>query len=261
MLPPAHGFPEAPVTRSGRGNVRGVTDAPRHRISWPRRPSPRWLAALLGIWIVVAGGAILLARALDSPVGAGARDEAQPLVEGPVAPLDSNPSETEPRSPDRALLALFPPDALPAEVAALPPGQQVARLRALVAAGAEAPVRVALGAVLQRQGDAAGAARAYQGALRVAPGDLSAQVGLAMVAGAEDPPGPARGAAQLAALAAAHPESQVVLFNQGLLALSRGRGVEAQEAWTRAVAAGPTSRLGVLAARALRALQNVPASP
>jgi hypothetical protein len=216
---------------------------------------------VLGVWIVVGGGAILLARALDSPVGAGERDEAQPLVEGRVAPLDTNPSTTTPDEGERTFLALFPPDALPAEVADLPPAQQVARLRALVAAGAGASVRVALGAVLQAQGDGAAAARAYRGALRVAPGDLSAQVGLAMVVGAEKPPGPARAAARLAALAAAHPQSQVVLFNQGILAVSRGRAVEAQEAWTRTVAAGPTTRLGILATGGLRALQNVPTTP
>ncbi len=238
------------MTRSGRGNVSGVPDAPRPRISWPRRPPTRWLVAVLGIWIVVAGGAILLARALDSPVGAGARDEAQPAVPGPVAALDADSGAQGAGT----FLALFPPDALPA-------AQQVPRLRALVAAGAGAPVRVALGAALQRQGDGAGAARAYRGALEVAPGDLSAQVGLAMVAGAEEPPGPARAAARLAALASAHPGSQVVLFNKGLLAVYRGRAGEARGTWTRTVAAGPTTRLGILAARALQALENVPTTP
>jgi hypothetical protein len=213
--------------------------------------------AVLGIWIVVAGGAILLAKALDSPVGAGARDEAQPAVPGPVAALDTDPGVS-----GDTFLALFPADALPADIAALPKDQRAARLRALVAAGAGgASVRVALGAALQAQGDGAGAERAYRDALRVAPGDLSARVGLAMVLGAQAPPGPARAAARLAALASANPGSQVVLFNQGLLAVSRGRAGEARQDWNRTAAAGATTRLGILAARALDALAKVQTTP
>ena len=245
------------MTLPGRGNVPGVPVAPRPRSSWPRRPPPRWIAAVLGIWLLVAGGAILVARALDSPVGAGARDEAQPAVPGPVAALGSDPG-----APEETFLALFPPEALPDDVAALPADQRAARLRGLVAAGAKgASVRVALGAALQEQGDGAGAARAYREALRVAPGDLSARVGLAMVLGAQAPPGPARAAARLATLASANPGSQVVLFNQGLLAISRGRAAEARQAWDRTVGAGPTTRLGILATRALEALARVPSAP
>jgi hypothetical protein len=245
------------VTLSGRDNVPGVPDIPRPRSSWLRRPPRRWVAAVLGIWIVLAGGVILLARALDSPVGAGARDEAQPAVPGPVAALDTNPSAS-----GETFLALFPADALPADIAALPKAERAARLHALVGAGAGgASVRVALGSALQEQGDGAGAARAYRDALRVAPGDLSARVGLAMVLGAQAPPGPARAAARLATLASANPGSQVVLFNQGLLAISRGQAGEARQDWNRTVAAGATTRLGILAARALEALAKVQAAP
>jgi cytochrome c-type biogenesis protein CcmH/NrfG len=245
------------VTLPARGNVPDVTHASRPRTSWPRRPPPRWVAAILGIWIVVAGGAILVARALDSPVGAGARDEAQPAVPGPVAALDSDPGGEE-----GTFLALFPAEAPPADIAALPKAQRPARLRALIAGGAGgASVRVALGAALQEQGDGAGAQAAYREALRVAPGDLSARVGLALVLGAQAPPGPARGAARLETLASANPGSQVVLFNQGLLAVARGRAGEAREAWNRTVAAGPTTRLGILAMRALQALANVQPTP
>ena len=204
---------------------------------------------------MAAGGAILLARALDSPVGAGARDPAQPAVPGAVAELGTDPGAQE------ALLTLFPPEPLPAEVAALPPAEQVARLRAMVAAGAGAPVRVALGAVLQGRGDGAGAERAYRDALREAPGDLSARVGLAMVVGAGDPPGPGRAAARLADLASAHPRSQVVLFNQGLLAVYRERPGEARKTWTRTAAVGPTTRLGLLATAALQALERLEPAP
>lgn len=240
-----------------RGNVAGVPHASRPRISWSRRLPPRWVAAVLAAWILAAGGVILLARALDSPVGAGARDEAQPAVPGPVAALDSDPG-----SGQGTFLALFPADALPAEIAALPKDQRAARLRALIAGGAGgASVRVALGAALQEQGDGAGAQAAYREALRLAPGDLSAQVGLALVLGNQAPPGPARAAARLAGLASANPGSQVVLFNQGLLAVSRGRAGEAREAWSRTVAAGRTTRLGLLAARALTALASIQPTP
>ena len=91
------------MTLSGRDNVAGVPDTLRPPSSWLRRPPRRWVAAVLGIWIVLAGGVILLAKALDSPVGAGARDEAQPAVPGPVAALDTNPGAS-----GRTFLALFP---------------------------------------------------------------------------------------------------------------------------------------------------------
>ena len=100
------------MTLSGRDNVPGVPDTPRPRSSWLRRPPRRWVAGVLGIWIVLAGGVIVLAKALDSPVGAGARDQAQPAVPGPVAALDTNPGAS-----GRTFLALFPADALPADVA------------------------------------------------------------------------------------------------------------------------------------------------
>ena len=223
------------MTLSGRDNVPVVPDTPRPRRPWLRRPPPRWVAAVLGIWIVVAGGAILLAKALDSPVGAGPRDEAQPAVPGSGGVARHQPERIGARRSWR----LFPADALPADIAGLPKAERAARLRALVAAGAGgASARVALGSVLQEQGDGAGAERAYRDALRVAPGDLSARVGLAMVLGAQAPPGPARAAARLASLASANPGSQVVLFNQGLLAVSRGRAGEARREWNATVGGG-----------------------
>ena len=50
-----------------------------------RRVSPRRLTVVAGIWAVLTLAAILIALALDSPVGAGERDEAQPVAQGPVA--------------------------------------------------------------------------------------------------------------------------------------------------------------------------------
>ena len=52
-----------------------------------------------------------------------------------------------------------------------------------------------------------------------------------------------------------------MLFNQGLLAVSRGRAAEARREWNATVAAGPATRLGILAARALQALDKVQSTP
>lgn len=225
-----------------------MTDAPPSGPTAPRRIPWTRLAALVGVWIVLAGGAILVARALDDPVGAGDRDVAQPAVPGQVAGLDGSGDAPAPKP------VLFLEEPLPVALVNLPPARQAARLRARVAAGGGALARVQLGVALQELGDRPGARGAFRAAARLAPGDLRPQVGLAMVEGAGPEPAASRGAAALARLAAANPGSQLVSFNQGVLAASRGRASEARDAWARTASLDARTRLGALATVLLRAL-------
>jgi cytochrome c-type biogenesis protein CcmH/NrfG len=97
---------------------------------------------------------------------------------------------------------------------------------------------------------------AYRNALTLEPGNLDAQVGLALVEGATGPEGAARAAATLSDLATRNPDSQVVAFNQGWLAVYRRRAAPARAAWERTIALGPQTRLGLNAAALLDALEN-----
>ena len=92
MLPPSDEIPERAVTMAGGPWARPpltsgavVPEAPTPPA--PRRGwmTPRRLAVVLGVWAVAVGGALLLANALDSPVGEGARDEAQAVAPGAAA--------------------------------------------------------------------------------------------------------------------------------------------------------------------------------
>jgi len=215
----------------------------------------RRLAVVLGIWVVAAGGALLVANALDSPVGEGARDEAQPAAIGPVA-------TPEPGAPGAQASGELPPLALvldrpmPAGISALAPADQLERLRAR-AADDPAPRRlVELGAALQLAGDPDGARAAFEDALALSPGDVAARTGLAMASGAAGVDGLARTSAELARLAGAHPRSQLVAFNQGWVEIYRRRADAARAAWRRAVALGARTRLGATATALLEALET-----
>lgn len=203
----------------------------------------------LGVWIVVAGGALLVAHALDSPVGQGARDEAQPAVPGPVASPDGGLGSLPP-------LAMVLDHALPASIADLPPIQQAQLLRTRAAAAPGAGRSVELGSVLQLLGDAADAQAAYRAALASDPRSVGARVGLALVDGATGADGLALGAQRLGELARAHPRDQLVSFNRGWLEIYRRRAAPAERAWRRTIALGPRTRLGRTATALLGTLVN-----
>lgn len=215
-----------------------------------RRPPLRRLGVVLGVWAVAAGGALALAVALDSPVGAGARDAAQPQAPAVVADPSADPPEGLPP------LALVLDRSLPAGVAALPPIRQVERLRALAERSGDARRHVELGSVLQILGDRAGAGAAYRTALRLGGDDVAAETGLALLQGASGAEGQRRAARRLSALAAAHPDNQVVAFNQGWLEIYRRRAAPARAAWTRTVELDPGTRLGRTARALLGSIET-----
>lgn len=213
------------------------------------RPPWRRLALVLGVWIALAGGALLVANALDSPSGESARDEAQPAAPGPVATTNA--------AADLPPFAMVLDHRLPAAVAGLAPARQAERLRGL-AMSTRNPVRfVELGSVLQVLGDTASAEFSYRSALKFDPGNMAAQVGLAVINAGNGADGLTDAARRLGALAATHPRSQLVRFNQAWVAIYRGRADTAQAELRRTAALGPDTRLGRTATALLAALEKI----
>ncbi len=224
-----------------------MPDTPR--TSARRIPASR-LAIILGIWVLLAGGALLVANALDDPVGAGARDEAQPAVPG----VPADPTTAQTTLPPLALVLDRP---LPNVVADLKaPIRQAGVLQTLAKETAQPRRYVELGSVLQLLGDGTGARKAYETALLLDPANVAAKTGLALVEAARGGSAEAAGAARLRALAAENPRSQIVAFNEGWLAIYRREAAPARAAWTRAVALGEDTRLGRTAAALLASLEN-----
>lgn len=225
----------------------------------PAWPSRRHLAMIVGVWIVLAGGALLVANALDSPVGEGARDKAQPEAPGPVT-LGAA-AAAKPGVANLPPFAMVLDHRLPAGVAGLPPLQQAVKLRA-GAMSSRSPERlVELGSVLQLLGDIPSAEFSYRAALKFDPQSVAAQVGLAVVHGGTGADGLATGSERLRVLAAAHPRDQLVSFNQGWLEIYRGQADAARVALKRTVALDPNTRLGGTATALLAALEKISIGP
>ena len=228
------------------------------------RPPFRRLAIVVGIWVALTAGALLIANSLDSPVGEGARDKAQPSA--PAVPGAQAGTGAAALAPD-AGTANLPPFAmvldrnLPADIAGLEPSQQAEQLRIRAMATRDPDTFVELGSVLQRLGDRASAQFSYQSALRFDPENLGAKVGLAMVAGSSSGDGLVTVGTQLRQLATANPRSQLVSFNQAWLEIYRGRGQPARAALQRTVDLGAGTRVGRTAAALLDATARAQADP
>lgn len=219
----------------------------------PRIPRRR-LAAVAVAWLALVGSAVLIATALDSPVGAGSRDEAQPAPAAQVAAPDPGVGRLPP-------FAMVLDHALPAGVAGRRPARQAVELRVRAMRTRDPARFVELGSVLQLLGDTASARFSYESALRFAPGDVGAQVGLAVIDGGGGSQGLARSAARLAALAATHPRDQLISFNQAWIAVYQGDGAAARAALTRTTALAPGTRLGRTATGLLAALDQITVAP
>lgn len=216
---------------------------------WQRRPPARHLGVVLGVWVVVVAAAMALATQLDRPAGESTPDAAQPLA-GDVALTTETPERQEGQLPPLAVVLDL---ALPAEVTGLAPEEQLRRLRAEAGLTSDPRGLLLLGMVSQRYGAYPAAEAAFRDTLTVDPGNLAAQVGLAVNAGAAGEEELARAGEALGELADAHPQSQVVAVNRGWVAVYEGDPAVAEAAWGRAVALDGDSRLGALAASLRRA--------
>ena len=192
-------------------------------MSAARSPRFRRILVVLGVWVVVTGIAIAWAAALDDPVGAGSRDAAQPAAVGEVADPGATSGAGDVSAPEGLPpLALVIDTPLPADLAGLDAREAAVRLRDRVLTGGTAEEWVLLGSLLQQLDRGPMAAGAYRAALDLRPGDLGAQVGLALVDGATGgrrcASGPRR---SWRGSRREHPRSQLVAFNQGWLAAYR----------------------------------------
>lgn len=212
----------------------------------------------LGVGAVLAAAALGLASALDSPTGSAPADPSQPIVAGPVvAPGQQLTGGASSLPPLRLVLDRAPPG----NIGDLSAAKQIPRLRALVREGAAPRRLVELGSAQQARGDGAAALSSYREALRRDPGNLAARLGVVMVDGATGSAGLKRAAAAFRTLARRHPNSQIVLFNQGWVAAYRRDARQALTSWGRTVALGGSTPLGQAARQLVTALAKGKSSP
>jgi hypothetical protein len=188
------------------------------------------LAIAAAVWAALVVAALGVAAALD--------DEPVRATSASVAPAGLPP------------LRLFLDRPLPKEITDLPTlGAQADRLQELATASDDPSRWVELGTVTLRGGDVNTARLVFERALTIDRDRVDAQVGLAMVDGATGPEGLARAAKTLAGLEARNPNSQLVVFNVGMVAAYRADRATIDRAFTRASALAPNTPLGALARR------------
>ena len=195
------------------------------------------LAIAAAIWAVLVVAALGVAAALDDEPVRGTSES--------VAPAGLPP------------LRLYLDRSLPTEITDLPTlAAQFDRLQQLAAASDDPSRWVELGTAALRAGDLTTARLVFERALTLDRDRVDAQVGLAMVDGATGPEGLTRAAKTLAGLEARNPNSQLVIFNLGMVAAYRSDRATIDRAFTRASALGPNTPLGALARRLAAAAEH-----
>ena len=208
-----------------------------------RRPFQRkHLVMALVVWAGLVVAALGIAKALDDePVRATAES---------VAPAGLPP------------LRLYLDRSLPKEITNLPTlAAQADRLQELAVGGNDPARWVELGTVALRGGDLNTARLVFERALTLDRDRLDAKVGLAMVDGATGQDGLKRAATTLAGLEKSNPNSQLTVFNLGMVAAYRGDKNTLGRAFTRAAALGPNTPLGALARQLAAAASSASATP
>lgn len=196
--------------------------------SRPRRIEPRQLLLIGVAWAVLVAVVLAVSAALDTPPG--------------VPEVASEPANLPP-------LTLSLDRELPASAANQPNVEaEITELRRLATEGNLAERWVELGATLQGVRDYQGALLAYRRAQAIDAARLDARVGLVMLEAASAQ-GRERAATALADLARANPKSQLVAFNQGMVAVYRQDIPTVRAAFATAERLGPTTILGTAAAK------------
>lgn len=210
--------------------------------------SPRRLAATVAAAVVAALVALGIASLLNDPVGEGPQDKA-PIIVGVVTPQGQELTGGESKLPP---LSIILPRALPPAIRQLPAEQQVVALREVIAKTPTAKRYVELGRAYMDLADADSAATAFRQAERLAPSDPEPLVGLAMSRAIATDTGLQEASGELESLAQRFPDSQLVVFNQGWLALYVPDVTTVTASWKRTVQLGPRTPLGLLAADLLK---------
>jgi len=217
--------------------------------------TPRRLILVGAAWVVLTVGAVLGAVALDDPVGSGPRDEARPIVAGPIVDPGQELTGRDDGLPPLSLVLDRP---LPQDLLSLPVAQRAERLRRIAATSADPRQLLELGVTYQQLGETPKAREAYRDALRIEEGNLSARVGLAMADAATGSQGQEAALAALMELEKESPSSQVVHFNRGWLEIYRRGSDQALESLRRVVELGPTTTLGRTAQQLVDAIERPP---
>lgn len=226
------------------------SDQARH----PR--SPRRLLAIGAAWVALTIVAVVGAVVLDDPVGAGPRDEARPILAGPIVDPGQELTGRDDGLPPLGLVLETP---LSADLLNLPVAQRAEELRRIAATSADPQRLLELGVTYQQLSDSPAARAAYRDALRIDPNNLTARVGLAMADAATGTQGQATAAQALQALEKEAPRSQIVVFNRGWLDIYRRRADDALVSLKRVAELGPRTRLGMTAQQLVDAIENPPA--
>lgn len=216
----------------------------------PGRPRPRRLAVAAIGAAVVCGAAAATAAWLDDPVGEGPRDAA-PIVAGVVNPAGRELTGAQESLPPLSLMSSTP---LGAEYTNTTPEQQVVKLRDAIADRPTVTRYIALGRAYMALQDTSAARGAFDEAAALAPKNPEPLVGLAMLPAIGSDTGMSTATRNVDRLVKRYPQSQVVVFNQGWLALYRRDVPTVRTAWRRARALGPSTALGQLSTALLRQL-------
>jgi cytochrome c-type biogenesis protein CcmH/NrfG len=201
-----------------------------------------------GVAAVAAAAALAVSAVLDDPVAENPTRDATPIVVGPVVEPGQELTGGESALPPLTMVLEQP---APDDISTLPAAQQVARLRELLETQAEPERFVELGSAYMALGDKAAADDAFDRARRLLPGRPAPLIGLAMSDALEGSEGLDAAARQMAVLRERFPQSQVVAFNQGWLAVYRRDVATVRDAWERTIALDATSPLGTTAAALL----------
>ena len=193
-----------------------------------RRRTIRFFA-VVGIAAVVAVAAILVAVVLNQPSGSS----------GTGTSTSATASSSKAALPQLAVV-LNRTD----PVQAMTANNQAIALRLMLQSHPTAERYMALGQVEMSLADETAAVDAFSRAAQLAPSSPDPMVGLAMTQAMSGTTGYDAANAQLAALSQRFPNSQVVAFNLGWLALYRRDVITVKSAWTHTVALGPTTELG-----------------
>ena len=185
--------------------------------------------AVVGIAAVVAIGAILVAVVLNQPSGSSSGGTS----------TSATASSAKAALPQLAVV-LNRTDPVQAMTAA----NQAIALRLMIQSHPTAERYMALGQVEMSLADQNAATDAFSHAAQLAPSSPDPMVGLAMTQAMSGSTGYDAANAQMTALAQRFPNSQVVAFNLGWLALYRRDVATVKSAWAHTVALGPTTELG-----------------
>lgn len=225
----------------------------------PRRGSPRRIAVAAAVAAALGAGVWGAAAALDTePTQDARRQDPLPVGVGassvPDAVLTQGMTQTAPEQPSLPPLTIILDRPAPNGIGDLEPAEQIVRLRDVIRTDGAPRRYVELGRAQMAMSDLTSAEASFRQALRRAPGDPAAQTGLVFAGYLRGGAGRTRAPRQMAALAARHPTSQLVAFNQGLLAAYARDPATVTRAWRRTVRINPGTPLGRVAADLLRRL-------